>query len=125
GQATGKRSQSLEYVLVYQGRYDRPEQYEDIILRATPEGEFLRLRDVAEVELDSEFYDIYSDLDGHPSAAIVLKQTVGSNASEVLAAVKAKLEELRASFPPGTDYRISYDVSSFLDASTEKVVHTL
>lgn len=125
GQATGKRSQALEYVLVYQGRYNTPEQYEDIIIRATPEGQLLRLRDVAEVELDSEFYDIYSSLDGHPSAAIVLKQSVGSNASEVVSAVKAKLEELEPSFPPSMKYEISYDVSSFLDASTEKVAHTL
>ncbi len=125
GQATGKRSQSLEYVLVYQGRYNTAEQYENIIIRATPEGEFLRLKDIAEVELDSEFYDIYSNLDGHPSAAIVLKQSVGSNASEVVRAVKAKLEELKPSFPPNTDYKISYDVSDFLDASTDKVVHTL
>ena len=125
GQATGKKSQSLEYVLVYQGRYNLPEQYEQIIIRATPEGELLRLKELAEVELDSEFYDIYSNLDGHPSAAVVLKQSVGSNASEVVAAVKAKLEELRPSFPPGTDYEISYDVSDFLDASTEKVLHTL
>ncbi len=125
GQATGKKSQALEYVLVYKGRYNEPAQYEDIIIRATPEGELLRLKDIAEVELDSEFYDIYSNLDGHPSAAIVLKQSVGSNASDVVAAVKAKLEELRPSFPPATDYEISYDVSDFLDASTEKVVHTL
>lgn len=125
GQATGKKSQSLEYVLVYQGRYNKPEQYGDIIVRATPEGQLLRLKDIAEVELDSEFYDIYSNLDGHPSAAIVLKQSVGSNASDVVAAVKDKLKELEGSFPPSMTYEISYDVSNFLDASTEKVIHTL
>jgi len=125
GQATGKTSQSLEYVLIYQGRYNLPEQYGEIIIRATPEGELLRLKDVADCEFDSEFYDIYSNLDGHPSAAIVLKQNVGSNASQVVAEVKEKLEELKPSFPPGMKYEISYDVSSFLDASIEKVVHTL
>ena len=126
GQATGKKAQALEYVLVYQGRYDKPEQYEDIVVRANDDGEMLRLKDIASVELGSEFFDIYSNLDGHPSAAIVLKQTYGSNASEVIANVKAKLAELReASFPAGMDYRISYDVSGFLDASIEKVTHTL
>ncbi len=126
GQASGKQSQALEYVLTYEGRYNKPEQYENIILRANHEGEILRLKDVASVELGSEFFDIYSNLDGHPSAAIVLKQTYGSNASEVIANVKAKLDELKkSSFPAGMDYRISYDVSSFLDASIEKVVHTL
>jgi HAE1 family hydrophobic/amphiphilic exporter-1 len=97
-----------------------------VIIRANPNGELLRLKDIADVELGSEFYDIYSNMDGHPSAAITLKQTYGSNASDVIKEVKAKLEEIKASsFPPGMDYQISYDVSSFLDASIEKVIHTL
>lgn len=126
GLSSGKTAQALEYVLTYEGRYNQPEQYEEIIVRATAEGEILRLKDVAEVELGSEFFDIYSNLDGHPSAAIVLKQSYGSNASEVIEEVKAKLDELkRESFPPGMKYEVSYDVSSFLDASIEKVIHTL
>ncbi|MEE4185730.1 MAG: efflux RND transporter permease subunit [Gammaproteobacteria bacterium] len=126
GLATGQTSQSLEYVLTYEGRYNMPEQYEQIILRATEEGELLRLGDVARIELGSEFYDIYSNLDGNPSAAIVLKQSYGSNAQEVIERVKEKLEEIKGeAFPPGMDFEISYDVSSFLDASIEKVVHTL
>ncbi|RYE81436.1 MAG: efflux RND transporter permease subunit, partial [Myxococcales bacterium] len=126
GQATGMQAQSLEYVLVYEGRFNKPEQYEKIIIRANGDGELLRLKDIAKVELGSEFFDIYSNLDGHPSAAIMLKQTYGSNASEVIADVKAKLEELKkTSFPAGMDYEINYDVSSFLDASIEKVLHTL
>ncbi|RYD54984.1 MAG: efflux RND transporter permease subunit [Sphingobacteriales bacterium] len=126
GQATGKRSQSLEYVLTYEGRYNTPEQYENIIVKANPDGEVLHLKDIADVELGSEFYDIYCNMDGHPSAAIMLKQTYGSNATEVIKEVKEKLEEIKkTSFPPGMEYEISYDVSSFLDASIEKVVHTL
>lgn len=126
GQSSGKRSQSLEYVLTYQGRFNKPEQYQDIIIRANADGEILHLKDVADVELGSEFYDIYSNMDGHPSAAITLKQTYGSNASDVIKEVKEKLKEIKASsFPPGMDYQISYDVSSFLDASIEKVLHTL
>ena len=125
GRASGKTSQSLEYVLVYQGRFNKPEQYGAIVLRANEEGQTLHLRDVAEIELSSEFYDIYSNLDGHPSAAIVLKQAYGSNASKVIDAVKEKLKELKETFPPEMDYKISYDVSDFLDASTEKVTHTL
>lgn len=126
GQATGITAQSLEYVLVYKGRFNKPEEYENIILKANDEGEMLRLKDVAKVELGSEFFDIYSNLDGHPSAAIVLKQTPGSNAGEVIANVKATLAQMkRDSFPAGMDYKINYDVSSFLDASIEKVLHTL
>jgi HAE1 family hydrophobic/amphiphilic exporter-1 len=126
GQATGKTSQSVEYVLTYVGRYNRPEQYANIILKANPEGEVLRLKDVADVELGSEFFDIYSDIDGHPAASIVLKQSPGSNASAVIAEVKATLEQLKAeSFPPAMEYQFAYDVSSFLDASIDKVLHTL
>jgi HAE1 family hydrophobic/amphiphilic exporter-1 len=126
GRSDGKRSQSLEYVLAYKGRFNEKAEYENVILRANPNGELLRLKDVANVELGSEYYDIYSNLNGFPSAAIVLKQTYGSNASDVIKSVKAKLDELKkSSFPPGMDYEISYDVSNFLDASIEKVLHTL
>ncbi len=125
GSSSGKTAQSLEYVLVYKGRFEKPEEYENIIIRSDKEGDILYLKNVAEVELDSEFYDIYSTVDGHPSAAIVFKQTFNSNANEVIQNVKDKLEELRPDFPAGMDYKISYDVSKFLDASIEKVLHTL
>lgn len=125
GQSSGKTSQSLEYVLMYQDRYDEPEQYEDIIIKANKEGEILKLGDLADVELGSEFFDIYSNLDGKPSASIVLKQTFGSNASDVIAEVKEKLKELKKDLPSGMEYKISYDVSNFLNASIEQVIHTL
>ncbi len=144
GQATGMTSQSKEYVLTYIGRFNEPEQYANIILKATPDGEILRLRDVcvpprpangekaeergdehAGIELGSEFFDIYSDVNGRPAASIVLKQAPGSNAAEVIEEIKATLEELKPSFPPGMDYEIAYDVSRFVEASIEQVLHTL
>ncbi len=125
GRSSGKEAQALEYVLVYKGRFNTAEQYQNIIIRANAEGEILYLKNIAKVELDSEFYNIYSNVDGHPSAAITLKQTYGSNATEVIREVKEKLEELSPMFPEGMTYKISYDVSKFLDASIDKVVHTL
>lgn len=126
GESSGKRSQSFEYVLKYSGRFNNKSQYENVILRSSPNGEILRLKDVADVEFGSSMYDIYSNLNGKPSAAIVLKQSYGSNASQVIKDVKEKLKEIKAnSFPKGMNYEISYDVSKFLDASIEKVVHTL
>jgi HAE1 family hydrophobic/amphiphilic exporter-1 len=125
GQSSGIAAQSLEYVLTYKGRYNKPEEYESIIIRANASGESIHLRDIATVELGSEFFDIYSNLDGHASAAIVLKQNYGSNASDVIEEVKGKLEKMKESFPPGMDYKISYDVSQFLDASIEQVIETL
>src|SRR6218665_1132235 len=126
GESSGKRSQAFEYVLKYSGRFTTKEQYENIVVKANANGELLRLKDVAKVEFGSSMYDIYSNLNGRPSAAIVLKQSYGSNASQVIKDVKAKLAEIKASsFPKGMDYEISYDVSKFLDASIEKVLHTL
>lgn len=125
GQSTGMLAQSKEYVLVYKGRFNKPEEYGDIILRAAPTGEILRIKDVAKVTLDSEFYNIFSDKDGFPSASIVLKQNYGSNAQVVIENVKKKLEELKKSFPEGMDYEINYDVSRFVEASIEQVLHTL
>jgi HAE1 family hydrophobic/amphiphilic exporter-1 len=125
GQASGKTAQSLEYVLTYQGRFNKPEEYENIIIKANAEGEILKLKDIAEVELGSEFFDIYSNKDGYPAASMVLKQNFGSNASKVIEDVKAKLKEMEPTFPPGMSYEINYDVSKFVDASIDKVLHTL
>src|SRR5690349_7300547 len=126
GESSGKTSQSFEYVLKYPGRFSDKEGYENIVLRSSADGELLRLKDVATVEFGSSMYDIYSTLNGRSSAAIVLKQSYGSNASQVIKDVKEKMKEIKAtSFPKGVDYEISYDVSKFLDASIEKVIHTL
>ena len=126
GESSGKRSESFEYVLKYPGRFTNEDGYRNIVLRASANGELLRLKDVADVEFGSSMYDLYSHINGKPSAAIVLKQSYGSNAQDVIDNVKKRMEEIKAtSFPKGMDYEISYDVSKFLDASIEKVVHTL
>lgn len=125
GRGDSKQAEALEYVLTYNDRYNDPTQYENVIIRANSNGENLRLKDIATVSLGSEYYDIYSNMNGHPSAAMVIKQTYGSNASDVIKQVKDKLEVLKKSFPPGMEYEISYDVSNFLDASIENVIHTL
>jgi len=126
GESSGKKSQAFEYVLKYTGRYNKKEDYENIVLKAGPDGQLLHLKDIADIELGSAFYNIYSKLNGRTSAAIVIKQSYGSNASEVIRNVKEKLKEIeQSSFPKGMHYELSYDVSKFLDASMEKVVHTL
>src|SRR5690606_2825259 len=118
-------SQSLEYVLTYQDRYNEPEQYKEIIIRANEEGEIIKLEDIADVKLGSEFFDIYSNLDGKPSASIVLKQTFGSNGSDVIKAVKEKLYELKINLRPNVFLQISFEVSNFLDVSIGRVLNTL
>ncbi|MEK0412570.1 MAG: hypothetical protein RL070_58 [Bacteroidota bacterium] len=125
GLSSGKAAQSQEYVFTYKGWYNTPEQYDNIVVRANADGEMLKLKDIAKVEIGSEFVDIYSNKDGHPSASLVLKQNLGSNARIVIDDVKEKLKELKKDFPPGVDFEINYDVSKFVDASIEKVLHTL
>ncbi|WP_367753428.1 efflux RND transporter permease subunit [Flavobacterium sp. WC2430] len=126
GESSGKRSQTFEYVLKYPGRFTTAEEYGNIIIKSNSDGAILRLKDIAKIEFGSSMYDIYSNLNGRPSSAITIKQSYGSNASQVIKDVKAKLEEIKkTSFPKGVDYEISYDASKFLDASIEKVIHTL
>lgn len=125
GRSSGITAQSKEFVLTYAGRYNTPEQYKNIILKSSEEGQQLKLGHIADIELGSEFFDIYSNLDGKPSSSIVLKQTLGSNGSKVIEAVKEKMKELEKDFPSGISYQYSYDVSKFLDASIEQVTYTI
>jgi HAE1 family hydrophobic/amphiphilic exporter-1 len=126
GESSGRKSQSMQYVLRYTGKLTEKQQYENVVIKATESGELLRLKDVADVEFGSLEYDVLSKENGRPSAAIVLKQRPGSNASEVIENVKIRLQELKSkTFPPGMDYTISYDVSRFLDASIHEVIKTL
>ncbi len=129
GRADGYKSQSLEYVLTYVGRFNKPEQYKDVIIRSNANGELIKLKDIADVELGSEYYDIYSSISiagkNYPCASIVLKQAYGANASETIKRVKEKLKEMEKDLPPGMHYELTYDVSKFLDASMESVLHTL
>jgi|GEM_PF-5878813 len=99
--------QSKEYELIHIGRFNKPEQHENIILRASPDGELLRLKDVGRVELVSPYNDISSDIDGHPAAAIVLKPAPGSNAAEVIEAVEEELKHIKKeSCPPGMEFQV-------------------
>ncbi len=125
GISSGKKAQSTVYVLDYVGRYNDPDQYENIIIKSSRFGEMVKLKDIASVELGSEFYDIYNDLDGKPTASIVLKQTLNSNGREVIKQVKEKIAELSKLFPDGIHVQYSYDVSKFLDASIEQVIDTI
>jgi HAE1 family hydrophobic/amphiphilic exporter-1 len=126
GESSGRKAQALQYVLKYTGKHSTREAYENIVISGKNDGEILRLKDVAEVEFDSQDYDVLSKENGQPSAAILLKQRPGSNAKEVIDNIKTTMAEIKAnSFPPGMDYTLSYDVSEFLDASIHEVIKTL
>lgn len=126
GEGSGQLDSQVQYVIKYGGKFFEPKQYEEVPLRANSDGTILKLKDVAKIELGSMSYGMVSKTDGKPSASIMLKQRPGSNASEVIASVKAKMAELKGtSFPPGMNYNIAYDVSRFLDASIDEVLVTL
>ena len=126
GESSSKTPQMLQYVLRYTGKFNEPAQYGDLVIRANNDGSVLRLRDVAEVEFSSMNYGRISKNNGQPAASIMIKQRPGSNAREVIAGVKQRIEEIKeSSFPPGMTYNITYDVSRFLDASIHEVVKTL
>ena len=125
GESSGMVPQAKEYVLKYSGRYTTPEEYGNIVVKSNSDGQMVRLKDVADIHLGSEVYDIYSTLNGRPSAAVTLKQAYGSNARDVITQVKKTMERLKKDMPKGMHYEISYDISRFLNASISKVVHTL
>ncbi|MDX2091545.1 MAG: efflux RND transporter permease subunit [Kofleriaceae bacterium] len=126
GENSDRGTAPLQYTLAYTGKFNTPEQYARIPLRATPDGRLLRLGDVATIELGSMYFDVETKFDGRPAAALVLKQLPGSNAREVIARVKARLADIQAqAFLPGMVYDVSFDVSRFLDASVHEVQRTL
>lgn len=126
GETSGKTSSQLQYVIKYKGKFFEPKQYEEVPIRSDVDGTILKLKDIAKVEFGAMNYGMVSKTDGRPSASIMMKQRPGSNASEVIESVKAKMDELKVtSFPPGMEYNMAYDVSRFLDASISAVLTTL
>lgn len=126
GESADRSPQVLQYVMRYTGKFNQPQQYENLVLRANPDGSMLRLKDVATVEFGSADYTVTSKTDGKPSASIMLKQRPGSNARDIINNVKKRMAEIKeTSFPPGMTYNFAYDVSRFLDASIHEVVRTL
>jgi len=118
-------AEAFEYVIKYGGRYTTEEEYEDIIIKALGNGQFLRLKDVAQVELDAEGYTVVSYTNGLPGVSMAVYQTPGSNAQEIIENIHTKLGELEKDFPPGLSVLINFDTNEFLTASIEKVITTL
>lgn len=116
---------TFQYVLKYRGRYEDATEYGNLVVRALPDGNVLRLRDIATVELGSVNYAMLSETSGHPGANAMIAQTAGSNANEVIKEIDRTLDELRERLPAGM---VLTDISStkdFLDASIWKVIETL
>lgn len=125
GENSDKGTTPLQYTVRYAGKFNSPAEYERIPVRASANGDVLRISDVADVEFGTTYFDVEARFNGKPTASIMLKQLPGSNASAVIADVKRRLETLKSeTFLPGMDYEFSFDVSRFLDASVDEVLKT-
>jgi len=122
GQNNGE---AFSYNIKYSGRFKTEKQYEDIIVKALDNGEYLRLKDVASVELDAQSYDASSKTNGFPSINMAIYQTAGSNAQQIITEIKSELARLEKDFPEGVKAYINYDTNDFLTASMNKVRDTL
>ena len=122
GQNNGE---TFSYTIKYPGRYKEEGQYEDIIIKALENGQFLRLKDIADIQLDAQSYAASSQTKGYPSVTFAVYQTKGSNAQEIIETVMEELETIEAGLPEGVEIFIPYNTNEFLEASIEKVVHTL
>ncbi|MGB3800756.1 MAG: efflux RND transporter permease subunit, partial [Lewinella sp.] len=117
--------EAFSYTIKYSGRFKTEEQYRDIIIKALGEGEYLRLGDVAEIELGAQSYVGTSSVSGNPAVNMGVYQIKGSNARDIITEIEARLAELTPNFPEGIEVNIPYNTNNFLNASIEKVVHTL
>ncbi len=124
GELGANSNQSFQYALKYTGRLKSEAEFEDIIIRSSG-AQVLRVKDVADVELGSLSYTVNTLNDKHPAVLMGITQTAGSNAQDVINEVKEVLAKASESFPAGIKYNFEMDVSEFLNASIEKVLHTL
>jgi hydrophobe/amphiphile efflux-1 (HAE1) family protein len=125
GQPPAPAGTTKQITVTTQGRFQTAEQFRDIIVRATPDGRLLRLRDIARVELGAQQYSTNSYLDGHETVGIAIQQRPGTNALSAAAGVQAEMERLKASFPSGIQYQIVYNPTQFVAASIDAVEHTI
>jgi len=116
---------SFEYVLKYKGKLSKNEDYENIILKAMPDGSVIRLKDVARVEFGSFAYSANTMIEGKPGIGIAIFQSAGSNANDILTQAENVLEKASANFPKGVHYFTMYSAKEFLDESIAQVEETL
>ncbi len=125
GAPPGAPGQVFQYSVTTLGRLQDAEQFEELVIKVGEDGSLLRLKDVARVELGAESYNWAVSLNGSPSIAMAVYQLPGANALEVADSVRAEMDRLKESFPPGLDYRIAYDTTKFVTASISEVIETL
>lgn len=125
GQFGESGDQSFQYIMRYKGRLQTPDEFGDIVVRASSDGQVLRLKDVARLELGGLTYGFGTRSNGHPGVSAMIFQTAGSNATEIINDIKVILEQSAKDFPPGVKYDVLLDANDFLFASINEVLKTL
>lgn len=122
----GEDSENVfQYTLKYRGRYEKDTEYGNIVIRSLPDGNVLRLKDVADIELGSQSYNFASEVSGHPGVSFMVMQTAGSNANEIINRIDALVEEIRPTLLAGVILEDMQDTKDFLDESISNVISTL
>ena len=116
---------TFRYVLKYRGRYENVTDYENMVIRAESNGTVLRLKDVANIELGERTYDYIGLVNGHPGTTLMISQTSGSNANEIIKAVDKEIEKIKGELPKGLEIVDLMSTKDFLDASIRNVIKTL
>jgi len=125
GQLGEQAKQSFQYTLKYTGRLKDETQFGDIIIRTAENGQVLKLKDIARIEMGAQSYASSISFNGKPGLGFMVNQTAGSNAKEVIEGALKAVKAAEADFPSGVKYDVLTNVNDFLDASIEKVLHTL
>src|SRR5262249_36948441 len=119
------KGQPIQITLSTLGRLIEAEQFGEIVIKTTPDGRVIRLRDVARVELDAKNQDISTRVNRKPAVSLAIFQLPDANALETADRIKAKVEELKKDFPEGLDYEIRYDTTPYIRDSINEVFKTL
>ncbi len=116
---------TFQYVLKYRGRYENEVDYENLVIKSLPNGEILRLKDVATIELGTRAYDYIGEVNGHPGCNIMIAQTSGSNANEIIEEIDRTIADISKTLPKGIKIADLMSTKDYLDASIKSVVKTL
>ena len=125
GQFGERSNQTFQYTIRYKGRLQQPEEFENIVIKSLPNGEVLRLNDIAEIQLDRLGYNFTNRVNGHKAVTCIVYQMAGTNATQTISDIEKLLNEASTSLPAGLKLNISMNANDFLFASIHEVLKTL
>ena len=125
GQFGERSNQTFQYTIRYKGRLQQPEEFENIVIKSLPNGEVLRLNDIAEIQLDRLGYNFTNRVNGHKAVTCIVYQMAGTNATQTISDIENLLNEASTSLPAGLKLNISMNANDFLFASIHEVLKTL